>query len=161
MEFACRTKYPKTLPSESGSGTSPTFVKCFDENNEPYLKEVGVRNDYDIIQSYHDDTRIESIIAKYEAGDNSVIGKLQGFYADLSAMPKDLLTAQNSLIKVKEYYNRMPKPVKDKFDTLEKFIGAIGTNELKSLLIPANGTDKPTDSVKTTTEKAGEVIEQK
>lgn len=154
--FRSRTNYPKSRPSDSGSATRPIFVKAFDEDGHPYLKEVGHQNVYDIIQSHHDDTRIESIVARYEAGDNSVLGKLQGFYADMTAQAKTLQDAENALIKVQNLYDRMPKEVKHKFSDLKSFIGAIGTDDLKNMLIPAKD-DKPGLPIETNKEKVDNV----
>ncbi len=137
MLFATRAKYPtKKLRSKIGSPTSPIFVKAFDEKGEPYLEQHGEKNVYDIIQSHYDDTRIQSIVARYEAGDNSVLGKIQGFYADLTAQAKNLQEAENAVIKVQAFYDRMPADVKKKYTTLNQFIKAIGTDEMKDILLP-------------------------
>ncbi len=157
MMFACRTSRRETTPSKSGSPTAPIFVKAFDENGEPYLAEKGVKNIYDIIQSYHDDTRIESIVSRYEQGDKSVLGKLQGFYADMTAQAKTLQEAENAMIKVKSLYDRMPTAVKHKFPDVNSFIGAIGTDDLKQMLTPAKDTDKPSEVKETVKEKVDNV----
>lgn len=137
MVFATRTSYPKTrVPSKAGSGVEPIFVKAFDEKGEPYLEKHGQKNVYDIIQAHYDDTRIQSIVARYEAGDNSVLGKVQGFYADLTQSAATLQDALNSSLKVKAFYDRMPADVKKKFDTVQKFVTALGTDELKDMILP-------------------------
>lgn len=149
--FASRTNYRKTTPSNPGSATAPIMVKAFDEDGHPYLKETGTQNIYDIIQAHYDDTRIESIVARYEAGDNTVLGKLQGFYADMTVHAQTLQDAENAMIKVQNLYDRMPKDVKHKFSDVKSFISAIGTDDLKNMLIPA--TDDKPSSVETGKEK--------
>lgn len=136
MDFFSRSDYPKSCCTDPGSGTSPSYVKAYDEDGIPYLKEVGVSNDYDIIQSHHDDTRIESIVSRFEAGDSTVLQRLNSFYADLSSMPKDLMTAQNALIKSQNLYNIMPADVKRAYPNLLSFINAVGTDELKAMVSP-------------------------
>lgn len=115
-----------------GCKTEPIYVKKVDADGEPHLEQVGEKNIYDIIQAHLDDTRIESLVARYEAGDNTVLGRLQGFYADLTQSATSLAEAENSLIKVENYYNSLPPEIRAKFDTLKKFVGAIGTDALKN-----------------------------
>lgn len=118
-------------PTPCGCKTQPIYVKKIDADGEPSLEKVGEKNIYDIIQAHLDDTRIESLVARYEAGDNTVLGKLQGFYADLTQSATSLAEAENSLIKVENYYNSLPPEIRNKFDDLKKFVAAIGTDDLK------------------------------
>lgn len=153
MVFATRTSYPKTkIPSKTGSGVDPIYVKAFDEHGEPYLEKHGEKNVYDIIQAHYDDTRIQSIVARYEAGDKSVLGKVQGFYADLTQTASTLQDAMNASIKVQTFYDRMPNDVKKKFDTVQKFVAALGTDELKDMILPKQPQNaehpKPVETVK-------------
>lgn len=135
MKFYSRSKYPKAQLNEKGLPYEDILVKAYYENGEPYLEKHGHRNNYDIIQAHYDDTRIESIVARFEAGDNSVLSKLQGFYADLTQEAHNLQEAQNAMIKVQAFYDRMPNDVKMKYD-LKSFIQSIGTDELKGMLLP-------------------------
>ncbi len=157
MNFASRTSRRLSTPSNVGSPTRPIYVKAFDEDGNPYLKEQGVQNIYDIIQAHYDDTRIESIVSRYEQGDTSVLGKLQGFYADMTAQAKNLQEAENAMIKVKALYDRMPKEVKHKFSDLNSFIAAIGSDDLKTMLVSAKDTDKPGKVEETVKEKVENV----
>ena len=153
MLFNSRTSYPKTkMPSKSGSGVEPIYVKAFDEHGEPYLEKHGEKDIDAVIQAHYDDTRIQSIVARYEAGDNSVLGKVQGFYADLTQSAATLQDALNSSLKVKAFYDRMPADVKKKFDTVQKFVAALGTDELKDMILPKKPekaeTPKPVETPK-------------
>lgn len=136
MKFYSRCNRPPRMRSECGKTTAPIRIMAVDDNGEPYLKIIGTRDVDAIIQSHADDCDINGIVARYEAGDSTVLSSLQGFYADLTQVSCNLQDAQNSMIKVRAYYESMPDDVRKKFNTLTKFLEAIGTDELKSMIVP-------------------------
>lgn len=144
MTFRSRVNYPEAIPTPSGKSFSRVFVKAYDDNGEPYLRDTGqIRHDYDLIQAYLDDTRIANIVARYESGDKSVLAKTQKLYADLTATAHSLQESENALIKVQNFYDRMPVEVKNKFNTFNKFVQAIGGEELSNMLMSAHKVDTP------------------
>lgn len=146
MIFRSRTNRPKTTPSNSGSQYAPIHIKAIDENGYPYLADHGQKDLQQVIDSHYEESRIQTIVSKYQTGDNSVLGHLQGLYADISGQPGNLFDSLNALNKVKSQYNRFSDAVKQKM-SFEKFVNALGTDELKQYFVPATN-DKPVDKVK-------------
>ena len=74
--------------SPCGSGIRGTFVKDI-STNPPTLKKVGETDQYAITQSFKDECDINRIIARYQAGDISVLSRVQGLYSDFTGFPSD------------------------------------------------------------------------
>lgn len=145
MIFRTRTNYPARVPTESGLSFSRVLVKAIDEDGHPYVKDTGnVRHDYDLIQAYLDDTKVTTIVSKYEAGDSSVLAKTQHIYADIVGQATRLQDAQNAMIKVQAAYNRAPVEVRNKYTTLNQFMKALIDDQLKVIVpdkAPVPGSD--------------------
>jgi hypothetical protein len=144
MVFRTRTNYSETKATDPGLPYSKILIKSLDDDGHPCIVDTGqYRHDYELIQAYLDDTKVSTIVSKYESGDKSVLAKTQGLYADITGHASSLQEAKNSLIRVQNFYDRTPIEVRKKFDTLPKFIQALGGDELRQMLIPASKVDSP------------------
>ena len=64
---------PKRKPNEPGNILEPQYKERYDEDGRPYLEQVGEVNTYEKIQSYKDEVDPMSILARYEAGDTTIM----------------------------------------------------------------------------------------
>ena len=72
-------------------------------------------------------------------GDMSAINARQGTYCDATTMPKNLMQAQNLVIKMKNEFDLMPTEIKEKFgNSADKYVELMGTEEFKNIMSPFN-----------------------
>ena len=77
---------PKKIPNKPGNIMEPQYKERYDENGNAYLEQVGEINTYEKIQSYKDEVDPMSILARYAAGDTTVMAN-PGWYIDTSKLP--------------------------------------------------------------------------
>ena len=133
--FASRLSQRGHFYSEAGSHMHPIYEMQLDERGHKVLIQTGERDIYEEIQSYYEDTKIENIIAKCAAGDKDILNQRQGVYADITETPKNLMEAQNTIIKLQAEFDKLPVKIKEKFDnSKERFISMFGSDEFMQIL---------------------------
>lgn len=91
---------------------------------------IGTHDIYDEIQSYADECKVENILARSASGDINALNQRQGMYADISSSPKTLMEAQNSILKLSNFFDKLPAETREKFDnSKEKFVNMYGTED--------------------------------
>lgn len=95
------------------------------------LEVCGKIDVYEKIQSYRDQTDIKAIIDRcIITGDMREMYKQEGFYADMTIMPKSRVEALKSLAEAKNVWSQLPADVKEKFDNdVSKFFASAFTDE--------------------------------
>lgn len=122
-------KRPKTKPCSSGKPTEPEYQMTIDENGHKILKKTGETNTYNLIQESLEQTKIENILRRAEAGDPYAINVMNGQYLDITDVPNTLAEAQNFVIKASQDFDKLPIDVKRKFDmSPEKYIATFGSD---------------------------------
>lgn len=133
MKF--RTQYDAHEPVRqlAGSPIKITYGPKFDGNGRMYLVETGQENLYDYIQSHADSVDIHVILKQYQAGDVSVLSRVQGAYGDFTQMPKTFAEALNTLIAAEQYFNSLPVEVRAQFDhNFNQFIASMDSPDFTS-----------------------------
>ena len=149
-----RTMYDRVrVTSNTGDPIVIEYTARFDENGNLELVESGKRNLYQEIQADKDVCDINKIIARYRAGDESVLQRRQGFFADATQFPKNYAEMLNIVINGEREFDSLPVEVKNKFDNdFAKFVASIGTPDWfdKIGFKPESASDegKPEDEVK-------------
>lgn len=115
-----------TTPSPSGSELETTYGYEIDKKGMKVLKPNGTKNVYEKIQEYLEDSKIENVIQRVIAGDTSVL-RPDAIYQDITNMPKNMIDAMNQIKALEKTYNDLPKEIKDKYQTIEDFVQASGT----------------------------------
>lgn len=105
---------PKRLPNEPGNIMEPQFKERYDENGNAYLEQVGEINVYEKIQSYRDEVDPMSILARYAAGDTTVMAN-PGWYIDTSKLPTNYIEWRNLMNEQKEKFEALPLEIRNKF----------------------------------------------
>lgn len=126
------------------------------EDGHKKLVKVGETNIYEKIQEAYPATKIENILKKASIGDMSgFIG--EGQYIDTTELPKNMIEARKSIMKLENTWNNLPKEIKEKFNyDLEEFINNSGSKEwyenlgmIKTTETTQEPTQKPTQEPKT------------
>lgn len=119
---------PTTTAAPNGSPEEPEYTMCIDKNGHKYLKETGKTNTYKLIQESLEETKIENIMQRAEAGDLTALNIRNGEYLDITDMPNTLAEAQNFVIKASQEFDKLPLEIRKKFDmSPEKYIASFGS----------------------------------
>lgn len=105
---------PKRMPNEPGNIMEPQYRERYDEDGRPYLEQVGEVNTYEKIQSYKDEVDPMSILARYAAGDTTVMAN-PGWYIDTSKLPANYIEWRNMMNEQKEKFDALPLEIRNKF----------------------------------------------
>lgn len=145
--YTCSRKRPcKVAPA--GSRYTEDIGLRYDERGNRIFYVKGTIDIYEKIQSYKDDCDIELIIARCLAtGDNSFLNRKQGFYADVSKMPKNLAEVYSAVNTAQNIFAQLPHDVASKFAGFEDFISSFGDEERlrKAFDIPKKEESKKTE----------------
>lgn len=88
----------------------------YNEDGVLDLVVTGKEDLYDYIQSHKESTDIHVLLERFVNGEDDVLSRLQGFYADVSDMPKTYAEVLNAVIVGEETFARLPVEVKQRFD---------------------------------------------
>lgn len=112
---------------ESGSQVVEEYIGHYDSNGELVLEKTGEKNIYNEIQSHEPSCNINSILARYRAGEESVLNQPGYRFGDFSLIPNSLLDAVNRLEDAKAVFKSLPLEEREKYgQSFEKWISSFG-----------------------------------
>ena len=118
------------------------FLNVYQEeiiDGKKELVKTGETNVYERIQEDLEGTKIENILHAAMMGDLSVLNQRETIYADATTMPKNLMEAQNLVVKMKYEFEQMPLEVRKQFDySAEKYVDEMGTDAFMEKMAPYN-----------------------
>lgn len=116
MKF--NTQYDRRAPvyQEPGSGIKVVYSPRYSDKGVLDLVATGSENLYDYIQSHKESTDIHVLLERFVNGEDDVLSRMQGFYADVTSMPKTYAEVLNAVIVGEETFARLPIDVKQRFD---------------------------------------------
>ncbi|UPW41214.1 internal scaffolding protein [Sigmofec virus UA08Rod_4967] len=128
------TMYSKKKPgaaSTSGEKLEPEYEMQIEACGHKHLIDSGRKIDiYSKIQESLEETKIENIIRRAMAGDETAINTMNGQYIDTQAMPTSLAEMLNLTIQAEQEFNKLPLEIRANFDhSTEKYIMMMGTPE--------------------------------
>lgn len=106
----------KEFVTPSGSKERTTFSPKVLDDGSIVLTPSGKENIYEFIQSFKDSVDIHVILKKCANGDMSALSKVQGFYGDVTAMPKNNAEMLQLFIDAQNNFEALPIDVKKEFD---------------------------------------------
>lgn len=112
------TQFDKRAPvyQEPGSPVKVVYSPRYNDSGVLDLVVTGQENLYDYIQSHRESTDIHVLLERFVNGEVDVLSRMQGFYADVTSMPKTYAEVLNAVITGEEAFARLPIDVKQKFD---------------------------------------------
>lgn len=115
--------------SPTGNGMEDIWEYEINKYGQKVLVKTGEYSLYDQIQESLEETKIENILARVAAGDNSMM-RPDGIYGDVTTAPKNLIEARQQMQKLENLWNGLDNEIKKKYDyDLDKFIGSSGSDE--------------------------------
>lgn len=100
---------------------------------------IGKTNIWEKIQEGKDATLIENVLKACAMGDYSMLKQTEPIYIDATTFPKNLMEANNIVIKAKQEFEKLPKEVKEKFDySADLYVNQMGSKEFLEKMAPYN-----------------------
>lgn len=158
MEFIIRTQYSPHFRyvSNPGSRIHIQYGGHYDEKGRVVLEEIGKINTYAEIQSHKDSVDIHVLMRQFFNGDVEALSRRQGFYADVTEMPKTMAEALNMMVDRERDFYSLPVEVRQKFNnSFSEFLAASGSPDFAEKLGFAKSTAIPTDSAPVEPKKEG------
>lgn len=113
------------IVSNAGSPIKQLYAGSYNERGQVELKEDGTENLYDFIQSFAESTDIHAIMRRFENGEVDVLEKVQGFYGDVTEMPKTYAEALQRIADSEKVFMSLPVDVRAKFGhSFSEFLSA-------------------------------------
>lgn len=122
---------PKKINTPAGSKIEEVLQLKIDENGNEEFYISGHTNVYEKIQAHLEETKLENIIARcIDTGDTTLLYQKEGFYADITEMPKNWIEAQNKIKNAEEIFNSLPLEVRKKYDNnFNKYLSDVGSED--------------------------------
>lgn len=135
-----KTKFDRErIYTPAGTRYLNTYQEEIDKRGRKSLIKTGETNVYERIQVDLESTKIENILHQVAMGDLSVLNQRETLYVDATNMPKNLMEAQNIVIKAKAEFETFPKEVREIFhNSPEEYVSEMGTEEFLNKMEPYN-----------------------
>lgn len=117
MMKAFKTQYDARdrIESHPGNPIKQLYSGSYNERGQVELKEDGTEDLYAFIQSFAESTDIHAIMRRFENGEVDVLEKVQGFYGDVTEMPKTYAEALQRIADSEKVFMSLPVDVRAKF----------------------------------------------
>ncbi len=113
------------IQSNPGNPIKKLYSGSYNERGQVELKEDGTENIYDFIQSFAESTDIHAILRRFENGEVDVLEKVQGFYGDVTEMPKTYAEALQRISDSEKVFMSLPVDIRAKFGhSFSEFLAA-------------------------------------
>ncbi len=113
------------IQTNPGNPIKQLYTGAYNEHGQVELKEDGTENIYDFIQSFAESTDIHAILRRFENGEVDVLEKVQGFYGDVTEMPKTYAEALQRIADSEKVFMSLPVDVRAKFGhSFSEFLAA-------------------------------------
>ncbi len=113
------------IQSNPGNPIKQLYAGSYNERGQVELKEDGTENLYDFIQSFAESTDIHAIMRRFENGEVDVLEKVQGFYGDVTDMPKTYAEALQRIADSEKVFMSLPVDVRARFGhSFSEFLAA-------------------------------------
>ena len=145
IEKSFKTQYDARdrIESNPGNPVKQLYSGAYNERGQVELKEDGTEDLYAFIQSFAESTDIHSILQRYQNGEADVLEKVQGFYGDITEMPKTYAEALQRISDSEKVFMSLPVEVRAKFGhSFSQFLAASQEDGFLDLL-GVKPTDQP------------------
>ena len=113
------------IQSNPGNPIKQLYSGSYNERGQVELKEDGTEDLYAFIQSFAESTDIHAILNRFQNGEVDVLEKVQGFYGDITEMPKTYAEALQRISDSEKVFMSLPVDVRAKFNhSFSEFLAA-------------------------------------
>lgn len=151
--FRTPVDVPRKIETPSGDKIEDVWAMKYDEQGNEIFYVEGKTNVYEKIQAHLEETKIENILQKcIDTGDESILYKVKGAFADLTEMPKNIFEANERIKKAEETFNNLPLNLRKEYDfSFEKYLADFGSENWKEKMGLNNEETKDLPANKETT----------
>lgn len=163
MKFRSRSTGHIDFYSPSPTGISTAYEVRLGSDGVSHLVPVGKHDLNEFVQASLEGTKVYNIIDRFALGDESVLNKVKGFYADVVGMPSSLAEAHDLMVSIDKKFAELPAKLKQVFgNSSSKFASALrdgSINEIFSGLAQENVPDQEVSTSESVQMKEGVVSE--
>lgn len=124
-KFSTQYDARERIMTNPGNPIKQLYSGSYNERGQVELKEDGTEDIYAFIQSFAESTDIHSILRRYQNGEVDVLEKVQGFYGDITEMPKTYAEALQRIADSEKVFWSLPVDVRSKFGhSFSEFLAA-------------------------------------
>lgn len=116
MTFKTKFDFHARVFQNPGNPIKELYSPRYDDHGNLDLQVTGEEDLYAYIQSHKESCDIHLILERFASGEEDVLSRAQGFYADMSGMPKTYMEVLNSVIAGEHAFDSLPAEIKRKFD---------------------------------------------
>lgn len=122
--------FKNDIVSNPGRNVHVIYSPIVNDDGSIDLVESGKEDINEYIQSFAESCDLECILAKYAAGDTSVLNVKRPMFGDFTQMPSTYAEVLQLQIDSANLFNSLPVEIKKQFDNdPNKFLAAAGTQE--------------------------------
>lgn len=116
------TKVKEKKNSPKGTAVEPIYIMEYDKHGHKSLKQNGYSNTQERIQANLESTKVENIIRR--CTDTGTLAAKLNQFIDATKLPKNLYEVQNTILRMKEEFAKLPATVRAKFDNSPEIYAA-------------------------------------
>lgn len=143
---------PNSFVSNPGNRYKKNYIGDVQQNGMIELHETGKDDLWALHNACKDDADINVIVARFCAGDVSVLSRRQGFFGDFSDMPKNLAEFMSAGAASQDAYNKLPDDLKEKFPDFQSWLNSLSNGEFIDVLKNRGVDTQPDDKEEEATE---------
>lgn len=99
-----------------GDEDAPIYSPSVDNEGRITLEVIGVKKIPEFIDSFRESCDINSIVARFNAGDISALSRSQGAFFDATQLPHTYAEMLNTVINAEATFNQLPLEVRERFE---------------------------------------------
>lgn len=131
------------IQTHPGNPIKTLYSGSYNERGQVELKEDGTEDLYAYIQSFAESTDIHAILRRFQNGEVDVLEKVQGFYGDVTSMPKTYAEALQRIADSENVFMSLPVDVRAKFNhSFSEFLAASNDDDFLDRL-GVTSTEQP------------------
>lgn len=137
MEFYSAYNRPKTIYAPHGDEEMISYIEVCDRSTgKTRLEETDRMNIADYINSFLEETKIETIIERCMRGDTSALERMAGYYADVTNIPTSIAEIYSNLKRCEADFENLPVKMKEAFNNDPgQFIAGFGDGSVAEFLM--------------------------
>ena len=138
MEFPSAFNYKSgvelSLYTSSGDRYQKTYVESLSDNGEPILKEFGSVDLYELHQTGRELCDLKTLILRYQRGDLEALNQRDGFFADVTELPKTPQEVARLAVESRSLFMRLSASERAEYgSSVSKWLEAIMQGDEKAL----------------------------
>lgn len=155
MKFRTLLNYGETVPSPTGNGTRPVYVRRIDDNGKRILVQDGIEDIFGGIQQAAKGVEVADLIRRFRSGDTDAIGDPSFSDVDITEAPTSLLDAQKKLIRAREEFEALPLKVRQQYNNdCSYWLSKVASGEFEKSVLEEYSVSRETQALKDADEAA-------